>query len=99
MKEIGIYVDIPFCKSKCYYCDFASYANKENLVDEYIKCLKKEIEFEKDEKYLVKTIYIGGGTPSFIKENYIEDIMNKLKKSFNIDNNAEISMEVNPRYY
>ena len=48
MKKIGIYVHIPFCMKKCFYCDFVSYCNKENLVDEYIECLKKEIESKKN---------------------------------------------------
>ena len=46
MKELGIYIHIPFCKQKCYYCDFISYANKEGKVKEYIECLQKEIELE-----------------------------------------------------
>ena len=68
-KEIGIYVHIPFCKQKCSYCDFCSYAEKEELIAQYIECLLKEIEdvgknnktdFEngKDDLFLVKTIYI-----------------------------------------
>ena len=76
MKEIGIYVHIPFCKQKCYYCDFCSYSNKENLVEEYIKYLnyeikdiansnKKDIEEGKDEELYVKTVYIGGRNTFF----------------------------------
>ena len=77
MKEVGIYVHIPFCKHKCYYCDFISFADKNSLIEEYIKWLKYEIkevgqgnrldyENKLDDLVLVKTIYIGGGTPSFI---------------------------------
>ena len=70
MKELGIYVHIPFCKQKCYYCDFISYANKEEKTKEYVKCIQKEIEIEskkysKDE-YEITTIYFGGVTPSYI---------------------------------
>ena len=57
MKELGIYIHIPFCKQKCYYCDFISYANKGEKVKEYIECLQKEIELEsnkyKNEEYLL----------------------------------------------
>ena len=97
MKKIGIYVHIPFCMKKCFYCDFVSYCNKENLVDEYIECLKKEIKSKKNKsKFGIDTIYIGGGTPSFINENHIKDIIYILKESFDIDKETEITIEVNP---
>lgn len=106
-KEIGIYVHIPFCKQKCSYCDFCSYAEKEELISKYIKCLLTEIkdvgknnkiDFEngKDDLFLVKTIYIGGGTPSLIESKYILEIMNNIKSNFEIEKNAEITIEVNP---
>ena len=106
-KEIGLYVHMPFCKQKCYYCDFISYANKYNIVDRYIQCLKKEIIQYANEnrimskhglepKYVIKTIYIGGGTPSSIDELYIINILQKIKENFQIKNDAEITIEVNP---
>ncbi|MGN1269787.1 MAG: radical SAM family heme chaperone HemW [Clostridia bacterium] len=106
-KEIGIYVHIPFCKQKCSYCDFCSYAEKEELIAQYIECLLKEIEdvgknnktdFEngKDDLFLVKTIYIGGGTPSLIESKYIVEIMKNIKSNFEIQEDAEITIEVNP---
>lgn len=96
MKEIGIYVHIPFCKSKCNYCDFNSFSNKSELIEKYMQSLKKEIEKNKKEA-LVKTIYIGGGTPSYISEKYIEDIVNTLYENFEIDKDIEFTIEVNPR--
>lgn len=106
-KEIGLYVHMPFCKQKCYYCDFVSYANKYNIVDRYIQCLKKEIiqyanenkimsKHGLEQKYVIKTIYIGGGTPSSIDELYIINILQKIKENFQIKNDAEITIEVNP---
>ena len=73
MKELGIYIHIPFCKQKCIYCDFISYSNKNKMVDQYIEVLKKEIKenIEKLQKYEITTIYIGGGTPSYIESNHI----------------------------
>lgn len=59
MKEIGIYIHIPFCKSKCYYCDFTSFANKQELVTMYVECLLKEIQNKANDNYKVKTIFIG----------------------------------------
>lgn len=94
--NIGIYVHIPFCKSKCYYCDFTSYANKEEYIDEYIKCLNKEIEYGAKFSRIVTTIYIGGGTPSYIDEKYIESILLTIYKNYKVVDNAEVTIEVNP---
>lgn len=98
MKEIGIYIHIPFCKSKCIYCDFNSFAQKDDCIEPYIKAVKKEIKeyAKKNEDILVKTIYIGGGTPSYIKEKYIKDLLETIKENFEILPNAEVSIEVNP---
>lgn len=98
MKKLGIYIHIPFCKRKCAYCDFISFSNKTKLIEKYIKALKTEIEKCKINKgnYIVKTIYIGGGTPSFIESKYIVEILNNIKKKFNISEEAEITIEINP---
>jgi len=96
MKEIGIYIHIPFCVKKCDYCDFISYCNKENLIEEYVEKLKEEIDINlKNKEYKIKTIYIGGGTPSCIDSKYIVDILNIIKEKYNLEN-TEITIEVNP---
>ena len=106
-KQIGLYIHIPFCKQKCSYCDFCSYAEKQDLISKYIKCLLQEIkevgsnnrvDFEngKDDLFSVKTIYIGGGTPSLIESKYIVQIMEEIKSNFELDENTEITIEVNP---
>lgn len=106
-KQIGLYIHIPFCKQKCSYCDFCSYANKESFIKRYIQCVLKEIievgnnnkiDFEngKNDLFLVKTIYIGGGTPSLIDSKYIVQIIEDIKLNFEIDEKAEITIEVNP---
>ena len=96
MKEIGIYVHIPYCKRKCHYCDFISFANKEETVDEYIKVLEKEIDECKYSVFNIGTIYIGGGTTSSINEKYITEIVNKIREKFIVSQNAEITLEINP---
>lgn len=98
MKELGFYLHIPFCKSKCIYCDFNSFAQKDDCIEPYIKAVKKEIEeYAKQNKdVLIKTIYIGGGTPSYIKEKYIKEIIETIKSNFEIIPNAEITIEINP---
>ena len=96
MKEIGIYIHIPFCIKKCDYCDFISYCNKTDLIEEYVEKLKEEIKVELNNRdYEVKTIYIGGGTPSSINSKYIVDILNTIKEKGNLEN-TEITIEVNP---
>ena len=93
-KEIGIYVHIPFCKQKCYYCDFVSYCNKDNLIEDYIKAVKKEIKLQNIQAPIT-TIYIGGGTPSYIESKYIKEIIEEIKKK-NVTKRPEITIEVNP---
>ena len=92
-KEIGLYVHIPFCKQKCYYCDFISYSGKENLIEEYIDTLIQEYHsFNIEKDYKIKTIYIGGGTPSSIDSKYIRRILDEM----NLKNVEEVTIEVNP---
>ena len=95
-KELGIYVHIPFCKQKCYYCDFVSYANKNSCIKEYIEAVQSEIKNYKLKEYIVTTIYIGGGTPSYIKSEYIKKIIETIRSNFEIDKKCEITIEVNP---
>lgn len=94
MKELGIYIHIPFCVRKCFYCDFVSYAKKESVQKKYIEALQKEIlNWKKSNKDVkIKTIYIGGGTPSSIDSKFITEILNLI----NIKNAEEITIEVNP---
>lgn len=96
MKEVGIYVHIPFCKSKCSYCDFTSFCKKSDLILDYIKNLKIEIIERARADYIVKTIFIGGGTPSYIDAIYIKDIVNTIKNNYNVSKDVEITIEVNP---
>lgn len=98
LKETAIYIHIPFCDHKCIYCDFYSIVNYEN-VSSYLFALKKEISFYA-EKYSAErkiiSIFFGGGTPSFMKPQYISEIIQHLKKNFHLDDNAEITLETNP---
>ena len=94
----GIYIHIPFCKSKCTYCDFASFPNEIGKAEAYFACLYKEIkaraELYKDKE--VNTIYFGGGTPSFVEPKYIYGALKLIYTTFNVNKNAEITLEVNP---
>lgn len=95
MREIGLYIHIPFCKQKCLYCDFNSYVCSDAQVEDYIKALLKEIRmYGSEHHFKYKTVYFGGGTPTFIHYKHIEAIMKELKP--HILKDAEISMECNP---
>ena len=96
--EIGVYIHIPFCKRKCYYCDFVSYPEKYELQEKYIDKVIQEIEENKKilQDNNVTTIYIGGGTPSSIKPELIKRILNKVYNYTEINNIKEITIEVNP---
>jgi len=97
-KSIGVYIHIPFCISKCYYCDFNSFSNKNCLVEAYFDALKKEIiiNSERAAEYEVKTVFIGGGTPSSVDPKYIEYILELCRKYYGLRDDAEISIEANP---
>lgn len=98
MEDLSIYIHIPFCASKCLYCDFTSFSNQENRVGEYIDSLITELSLYKDEvkNYRIKTIFIGGGTPSAIDAKYIYRILEYIYKNFNLSQDMETSMELNP---
>lgn len=98
MKELGIYVHIPFCKSKCAYCNFNSYAGCDKFQPDYLKALLQEIKSygESATNHLVTTIYIGGGTPSNLISGGIISILNAIRENYNVAENCEISIESNP---
>ena len=97
--DLGIYVHIPFCISKCYYCDFASYVEDESQYKDYVDALVREIGAHRKstpKPVTIKTIFIGGGTPSVLPPILLEKIFVTLKESFIIENDAEFTMESNP---
>jgi len=96
--SIGIYIHIPFCKSKCYYCDFNSYSGREYLVGSYFDALLSEMKNSAEllSERPVRTIFIGGGTPSLVDPKYISSLLEVCSKYFKVNAEAEISMESNP---
>lgn len=94
----GIYIHIPFCKSKCTYCDFASYPKEICKTESYFACLYREIQGRglqlKDKTF--NTLYIGGGTPSVVPAKFIVGAIKQVKKFFNLTENSEITIELNP---
>lgn len=94
---IGLYIHIPFCRSKCPYCDFFSGRASKNDYDNYIKILSDNISLwsAKTDK-TVSSVYFGGGTPSILSAERLSILLKMIKENFTVDDNAEITVEVNP---
>ena len=97
-KQLGLYIHIPFCRSKCDYCDFYSLSGRTDRMDDYQKALLTHIKETAPQAkgYLVDTIYFGGGTPSFYGEKRIRELLSVIRRKFEVAGNAEITMEANP---
>ncbi len=95
---IGLYIHVPFCKAKCFYCDFNSYSGMEDRCGEYFETLNTEIQSfaQTNGKQKVKSIFVGGGTPSFINPSYISNMLKVIYDNFDVQKDAEISIESNP---
>ena len=97
-KNISLYIHIPFCVRKCLYCDFPSFALPENCYEDYVRTLCREINEYAADFYgmKVKSIFIGGGTPSILPPKFLGRIMDTVMSKFDVDSDAEISIEANP---
>jgi oxygen-independent coproporphyrinogen-3 oxidase len=91
----GLYIHIPFCKSKCEYCDFYS-ATDTGFIPLFVDAILKEIDAYREEFMVFDTIYLGGGTPSLLSLQQIETILNKIRNTFTLEPDPEITVEVNP---
>ena len=96
MKNLGLYIHIPFCKQRCLYCDFVSFPKIEEKQGEYIEVVIQELKEKANPEYQITTIYIGGGTPSYLPLGGIKRIMQKVMELYNVWKEAEITIEVNP---
>lgn len=94
MKKVALYIHIPFCKQKCLYCDFPSYSHKEEIMEEYVEALSKEI-LEKTKEYKIESLFIGGGTPSYLSNENLKFLLDTINKLDFVEN-AEKTMECNP---
>ena len=98
MKDLSLYIHIPFCKTICLYCNFLTFAHKNKKIPKYVESLIKEIESRSREytNYKIETIYFGGGTPSLIESGHIQNILDSVRKNFQMSDDAEINIECNP---
>ncbi|MCR5175359.1 MAG: radical SAM family heme chaperone HemW [Anaerovibrio sp.] len=99
--EFGVYIHIPFCRQKCFYCDFPSFAGRENLIDDYLNALSEEMrlvtaELGQGEKLSPSTIYIGGGTPSILDSDQLNRLLTIIREKIDLAGVAEFTVEVNP---
>lgn len=96
--SLGLYLHIPFCRSKCDYCDFYSLAGQDDRMDDYQKALLRHIGESGPlaKKSVVNSIYIGGGTPTWYGEKRLLELLSAVKKKFNISKKVEVTVEANP---
>ena len=97
-QTLGLYIHIPFCRSKCQYCDFYSLSGSEARMDEYQMALLAHLAESAPhaKAYTVDTVYFGGGTPSYFGDKRLTELLKLIKKQFRLDQNAEITLEANP---
>ena len=97
-KDLELYIHIPFCVKKCDYCDFLSFPAEEKMQEDYVEALLKELVFygTKYKDRRITTIFIGGGTPSWLRADLILKIMETVRQNFSVDRDAEITIECNP---
>lgn len=99
MKRLGLYIHIPFCDKICNYCDFTAFQGANSKILEYVNALKKEIQLKGNKNFFIDSIFIGGGTPSFIDGKYIFEILEEVRENFTVLENIEISIETNPKTF
>ena len=95
---LGLYIHIPFCRSKCAYCDFYSLPESEKYMDEYCRALERHLAEVAPQAscHLGDTIYFGGGTPSYLGTDRLCRLLGSIKKLYKVDKRAEITLEANP---
>lgn len=96
IKEIGLYIHIPFCARKCAYCDFSSYAGRETDMNIYVERLLEEAKQKARADFRIATLYIGGGTPSLLPVPLMERLLSSIRKLFTFQPDAECTCECNP---
>ncbi|HHU81862.1 MAG TPA: radical SAM family heme chaperone HemW [Firmicutes bacterium] len=96
VKPLAVYLHIPFCRQKCGYCDFLSFAGREDLVKPYLAALVQEIQLLAGERPPVATVYIGGGTPTLLPGEELAALVEEVKAATRLDPAAEITVEANP---
>lgn len=99
MTTKSIYIHFPFCRSKCVYCNFVSFAGKDGAIDRYVAAVGKELALwgKLHDGTPIETVYIGGGTPSLMKPKQLSALMAAIHGNFRLADDCEITMELNPQ--
>lgn len=92
----AIYIHIPFCAKKCYYCDFTSYVGRDEEINSYLDSLEKEMDLYMDKKEDIYSIFIGGGTPSLLSPDQLDRLFVIIEKKVNLESLCEYTIESNP---
>ena len=107
-KEFGLYIHIPFCRQKCFYCDFPSFAGREKKIDRYLQALEQEFALlrqrvhpkdnaiDTESKFAPRTIYIGGGTPTALNAHQLKKLLEIVLKYVVVTKAEEFTVEMNP---
>ena len=107
-KEFGLYIHIPFCRQKCFYCDFPSFAGREKKIDRYLQALEQEFALlrqrvypkdnvgDTERKFAPRTIYIGGGTPTALNAHQLAKLLEIVPKYVAVGEAVEFTVEMNP---
>ena len=96
MRDLGIYIHVPFCGKKCGYCDFYSVGYTRQAAEDYVSAVLRNIRHYGDTERKVSTVYFGGGTPSLLTSVQIGSILDEIRNCFSLDEQAEITIEANP---
>ena len=97
MKEVGLYLHVPFCNQKCHYCDFNSVPWQQPQGTKFLSAVKKELRLLAEEYSVnLKTLFLGGGTPTVFSGRQIASLINQCRQEFNLVSKAEITVEANP---
>lgn len=96
MTHAGLYIHIPFCRSRCSYCDFATGIYQGELAERYVRAVVDEIAATRQAGARVDTVYFGGGTPSLLTPEQLDQILSALQRQFRIDSGSEVTVEMNP---
>ena len=95
-KKIGVYIHFPFCRRLCFYCHFPRQYYQHTQVRQYLNYLQKEVQLRRNSKYIIDTIYLGGGSPSLLSSSELEVVADTIHKHFTIAPGTEFTIEMNP---
>ena len=95
-KKAGLYIHIPFCKRRCFYCHFVTVPFDSQMVDLYMEAVESEIQLRASSTRVIDSIYLGGGSPSLLNGSHFFSLMESISKHFHLASDSEVSIECNP---